>query len=179
MSLSSTLAPYAPALLAVVVTLIVLPVLGAIVNWMLWWDTPQRWEAFAAAHPAQASQIRILRAIFPHLRKALGYARDALAREYDPQSGRAALSALLALVVGLTVVLPLGVALMGCPKLPPVSGCTPMSQRCSPAGAPEVCSSSQRWEPAGDLSCTAAGGVCVVGDGGVAHCAPAQDGGAR
>lgn len=97
----------------------------------------------------------------------------------NPQSGRAALSALLALVVGLTVVLPLGVALMGCPKLPPVSGCAPMSQRCSPAGAPEVCSSSQRWEPAGDLSCTAAGGVCVVGDGGIAHCAPAQDGGVR
>ena len=78
-----------------------------------------------------------------------------------------------------SVVLPLGVALMGCPKLPPVSGCAPMSQRCSPAGAPEVCSSSQRWEPAGDLSCTAAGGVCVVGDGGIAHCAPAQDGGVR
>lgn len=70
-------------------------------------------------------------------------------------------------------------ALAACPRLPPVSGCAPTSQRCSSAGTPEVCSASQRWEPAGDLTCAAVGGVCVLGDSGVAHCAPAADGGAR
>ncbi len=91
----------------------------------------------------------------------------------NPQSGRASVAAM-----AVCLVLSLALTVTGCPKLPPVSGCAPMSQRCSASGAPEVCSSSQRWEPAGDLSCTAAGGVCVV-DAGIAHCAPAQDGGAR
>ena len=67
-------------------------------------------------------------------------------------------------------------AVTGCPRLPPVSGCTPTAQRCGPSGYPEVCSASQRWEPAGDVSCVAVGGVCVLADG-VARCAPA-DGGA-
>ena len=96
----------------------------------------------------------------------------------NPQSGRAPVEVLLAIVVGLSVVLPLGIALTGCPKLPPVSGCAPMSQRCSASGAPEVCSASQRWEPAGDLACAAVGGACVVDDAGVASCTRA-DGGAR
>lgn len=73
----------------------------------------------------------------------------------------------------------LAVELQGCSRLPPVSGCAPTSQRCGPSGYPEVCSASQRWEPAGDVSCVAVGGVCVV-SAGVAHCAPAPaDGGAQ
>lgn len=69
-------------------------------------------------------------------------------------------------------------AVAACPRLPPVSGCAPTSQRCSPAGTPEVCSASQRWEPAGSVTCAAVGAVCVL-DGVVAHCAAAADGGAR
>ena len=38
--------PYWPTLLFFVV----FPVLAAIANWLLWWDTPERWEAFAAKH---------------------------------------------------------------------------------------------------------------------------------
>jgi hypothetical protein len=57
------------------------------------------------------------------------------------------------------------------PALPPVSGCTPRSWRCE-GDRPYVCSASQRWEPAGDATCASVGGVCVVADGGTAHCAP-------
>ena len=72
----------------------------------------------------------------------------------------------------LCLLLALGVA--GCPKLPPVSGCTPSAWRCSPDGRPEVCSASQRWEPAGERSCASVGAVCVVER--TAHCA-ARDAG--
>jgi len=54
--------------------------------------------------------------------------------------------------------------LCGCPKLPPVSGCTPLAQSCRD-GIPHVCSATQRWEPAGDVAC-----ACVVTDAGVAIC---------
>ena len=65
-----------------------------------------------------------------------------------------------------------------CQRLPPVSGCTVGEHRCA-GDRPEVCSASLRWEPAGDRPCRDVGGACVVGDAGIAHCAPAQDGGAR
>lgn len=72
----------------------------------------------------------------------------------------------------------LGSAAARCtPRLPPVSGCAPRAWRCSPSGRPEVCSATQRWEPAGDVPCSAVWARCVVADGGPAHCAPA-DGGA-
>ena len=64
----------------------------------------------------------------------------------------------------------------GCPKLPPVSGCTPGAQRCE-ADGPEVCSSTQRWHRAGDVACSAVVGACVVRNG-IAVCARATaDGG--
>ena len=63
------------------------------------------------------------------------------------------------------------------PNLPPIAGCVPGAYACHD-GRPVMCSPSQRWEPAGDTTCAAAGGVCVVLDGGPAHCAPATDGGA-
>ena len=64
----------------------------------------------------------------------------------------------------------------GChPRLPPVSGCTPGAQRCE-ADGPEVCSASQRWHRAGDVTCAAVGGACVVRNG-IAVCARATDGG--
>lgn len=84
-------------------------------------------------------------------------------------------TATLALALGGAVALtPPGCA----PRLPPVAGCAPTAQRCGPSGTPEVCSASQRWEPAGDLPCAAVGAVCVESDGGLAHCAAARDGGA-
>ena len=63
------------------------------------------------------------------------------------------------------------------PRLPPVSGCVPAATRCSDAGEPQVCSASQRWEPAGDAPCSDLGAVCVVDDRG-AHCARVRDAGA-
>ena len=63
-----------------------------------------------------------------------------------------------------------GALACGCPRLPPVSGCTPRAYRCTDSGRPEVCSSTQRWEPIGDEPCAASGAVCVVDR--TAHCAP-------
>ena len=65
------------------------------------------------------------------------------------------------------------VLLSGCachPILPPVVGCHAGEQRCGPHGYPEVCSSTGRFEPAGDVAC-----ACVVTDAGVAVCV--RDGG--
>lgn len=98
---------------------------------------------------------------------------------FDPhrtQRGHASLRALLAIVVGLAVVLPLGVGLYGCPRNPPVSGCQPEAQTCI-NDRPHVCSASQRWHVAGDRSCASIGGVCTV-LGGRAYCAPVADAGA-
>jgi hypothetical protein len=94
----------------------------------------------------------------------------------DRQRGSVDVRSLLAVVVGLSVVLPLGVALSGCPRNPPVSGCQPEAQTCI-ADAPHVCSASQRWHRAGDLTCAQVGGVCTV-LGGRAFCADAADAGA-
>lgn len=95
----------------------------------------------------------------------------------DPsQRGSISLRALLAIVVGLAVVLPLGVGLYGCPRNPPVSGCQPEAQTCI-NDRPHVCSASQRWHVAGDRTCSSIGGVCTV-LGGRAYCGPVVDAGA-
>ena len=99
---------------------------------------------------------------------------------FDPHRtmrGSVDVRSLLAVVVALSVVLPLGAALYGCPRLPPVAGCQPTAQTCI-GDRPHVCSASQRWEPAGDVSCATTGGACAVA-GGVAYCAPSSDGGVR
>lgn len=77
---------------------------------------------------------------------------------------------LVALSGALLVATLAGAVLVGCPRLPPVSGCTPQSYRCAADGRPQVCSSSQRWQPVGDEPCSAGGAVCVVDR--TAHCAP-------
>lgn len=72
-------------------------------------------------------------------------------------------------------------ALAACePRLPPVSHCTPYVNACI-GGRPMVCSGDQRWEPSGDLPCSAvaAGAVCVMLPDGRAGCGIASDGGAR
>lgn len=76
------------------------------------------------------------------------------------------------------VFLAVALAVAACrPKLPPISGCTPLSHRCE-ADSPEVCSPSQRWHRVGDLACAEVRAVCVVTDAGVAVCAPRSDAGA-
>jgi len=93
----------------------------------------------------------------------------------DGERGAVDVRALLAVVAALSVVLPLGVALSGCPRLPPVSGCQPEAQTCI-NDRPHVCSASQRWHVAGDRTCSTVGGACVV-MGGRAFCAAASDAG--
>ncbi len=70
-------------------------------------------------------------------------------------------------------------ALASCrPNLGPVSGCTPGASSCV-GDRPSVCSQSQRWQPAGDTTCAAVMGRCVVSDAGLAHCgSPSRDAGA-
>lgn len=94
----------------------------------------------------------------------------------EGERGSVDVRALLAVVVALSVVLPLGVALSGCPRNPPVSGCQPEAQTCI-NDRPSVCSASQRWHVAGDRSCASVGGVCTV-LGGRAYCGPVVDAGA-
>jgi hypothetical protein len=67
--------------------------------------------------------------------------------------------------------------LAGCPKLPPVSGCPPLSQRCE-NDQPEVCSPTQRWHVLGDQPCSAVSNqTCRVSDAGVASCVREDAGG--
>jgi Tfp pilus assembly protein PilN len=94
----------------------------------------------------------------------------------DSQRGSTSLSAAIVAVALIGIVGAVGVALSGCPRMPPVSGCQPEAQTCI-GDAPHVCSASQRWHRAGDLSCAAVGGVCTV-MGGRALCAPVADAGA-
>ena len=62
-------------------------------------------------------------------------------------------------------------ALAGCPRLPHISGCTPLSSRCQ-GDRPQVCSPSQRWHYDGDERCDVTPGqTCKVSSQGVAGCA--------
>ena len=117
-SLASAVAPYAPAL----ISLVVLPLVGALLNWGLWWDTPAHWDAFAAKYPGRARAIRVLRAVFPHLRKALAAWRDAQA--VKGQSGSVDV-ATMAYLGAVAAVLLSGAVLVGCPRpTPPSDGGT-------------------------------------------------------
>lgn len=64
----------------------------------------------------------------------------------------------------------LALALAGCPKLPPVSGCEPLAQRCE-GDRPQVCSPSRRWHTVGDEACGATAGQSCQVRAGVAGCA--------
>lgn len=80
-----------------------------------------------------------------------------LRRRY--QRGRARVAA-----VGLFVIVALsGFALRCRPNLPPVSGCTPYTRRCSADGYTELCSGSQRWHRDGDVPCARLELVCIAG----------------
>ena len=69
----------------------------------------------------------------------------------------------------------LGAASVACPKLPPTANCTPLAHSCR-GDRPSVCSSAQRWEPAGDVACSAVGAVCQEEEG-RAFCARVTDAG--
>jgi hypothetical protein len=89
-----------------------------------------------------------------------------LGRWLAPAAGAAELARASGLF-GLLAVLSLGT---GCPKLPPVSGCTPLSQRCD-GDRPQVCSPSRRWHTVGDERCDATPGQSCQVRAGVAGCA--------
>lgn len=127
-SLASTLGPYLPAL----ISLVVLPLVGALLNWALWWDTPAHWDAFAAKYPGRARVIRVLRAVFPHLRKALAAWRDA--QTAKGQSGSVDV-ATLAFAGAVGAVLLSGAVLVGCP-----------------AQVPPTDSGAASWQPAAIIS---------------------------
>lgn len=94
----------------------------------------------------------------------------------DEERGSIDVRSMLVVVVALAVALPLGVVVTGCPRMPPVSGCSPMAQTCI-NDSPHVCSASQRWHRAGALTCAEVGGSCAV-VGGRAYCAaPVVDAG--
>lgn len=73
-------------------------------------------------------------------------------------------------------------ALLSAAGSPSAEGCDAGTYRCNGA-VPEACSRSGRWWPALPRDATGRQTVCLdgcaVGDGGVAQCAPAADGGAR
>ena len=64
----------------ILLALVVYPSATGALNWYLWWDTPEAWDAFAAAYPKRARYIRALRAVNPHFRKLAEVWRDEAAR---------------------------------------------------------------------------------------------------
>lgn len=90
----------------------------------------------------------------------------------DGQRGSVDLPGLLTCLVAAILA---GALCVGCPRNPPVSGCQPEAQTCI-NDRPHVCSASQRWHVAGNLRCSAIGGVCTV-LGGRAYCGPVADAG--
>lgn len=96
----------------------------------------------------------------------LGLLLLGLGRWLAPAAGAAELARVSG-VFGLLAVLVLGT---GCPKLPPVSGCEPLAQRCE-GDRPQVCSPSRRWHTVGDEACGATAGQSCQVRAGVAGCA--------
>ena len=90
----------------------------------------------------------------------------------DGQRGSVDLPGLLTCLIAAILA---GALCVGCPRNPPVSGCQPEAQTCI-GDRPSVCSASQRWHAAGNLQCSAVGGVCTV-LGGRAYCGPVADAG--
>lgn len=178
------------------------PIVSALLIVALRARSPEAWVALGESSPRWQGVIRLLRAIGLDPVKALaalgqivtGRAPASAVRLADTvapretqappapregERGRATVGALAMTAAVLLCLVGLGALLSGCPRLPPVSGCTAGVYRCTDDGRPEVCSSTARWEPIGDSPCAASGAVCVVER--TAHCAPhaiVADGGA-
>ena len=123
-------------------------------------------ETRPVAHPTPADGVA-----FDAQRVALGAVTVDPAKG-DGQRGSVDLPGLLTCLIAAILA---GALLAGCPRNPPVSGCQPEAQTCI-RDRPHVCSASQRWHAAGNLQCSAVGGVCTV-LGGRAYCAPVADAG--
>ena len=123
-------------------------------------------ETRPVAHPTPADGVA-----FDAQRVALGAVTVDPAKG-DGQRGSVDLPGLLTCLIAAILA---GALLAGCPRNPPVSGCQPEAQTCI-NDRPHVCSASQRWHVAGNLRCSAIGGVCTV-LGGRAHCGPVVDAG--
>lgn len=123
-------------------------------------------ETRPVAHPTPADGVA-----FDAQRVALGAVTVDPAKG-DGQRGSVDLPGLLTCLIAAILA---GALLAGCPRNPPVSGCQPEAQTCI-GDRPSVCSASQRWHAAGNLQCSAVGGVCTV-LGGRAYCAPVADAG--
>ncbi len=52
-----------------ILTMLLIGAVGALVNWITYKRTPEEWKAYEAAHPRRAALVRIMRVVFPHLRK--------------------------------------------------------------------------------------------------------------
>lgn len=175
------------------------PIVSALLIVALRARTPEEWVALGERSPRVQGALRLLRAVGLDPVKALsalsqivtGRAPERSRRIADTvappapregERGTVRVGALLVISGAVIVATLAGALLTGCPRLPPVVGCTPLAYRCTDSGRPEVCSSTQRWEPIGDEPCGAAGAVCVVDR--TAHCAPITitadaDGGTR
>lgn len=178
------------------------PIVSAVLILVLRSRSPEQWVALGETYPRVQGVVRLLRAVGLDPAKAVsalvqvvsGRAPERPLPAITPptpskvtsvdhrgERGAVRVGALLAICGAVVVASMVGAVLTGCPRLPPVSGCTPRAYRCTDSGRPEVCSSSQRWEPIGDEPCSAAGNVCMVDR--TAHCAPmtvtgSADGGA-
>lgn len=124
-------------------------------------------ETRPVAHPTPADGVA-----FDAQRVALGAVTVDPAKS-DGQRGSVDLPGLLTCIIAAILA---GALCVGCPRNPPVSGCQPEAQTCI-GDRPSVCSASQRWHAAGNLQCSAVGGVCTV-LGGRAYCGPVADAGA-
>ena len=123
-------------------------------------------ETRPVAHPTPADGVA-----FDAQRVALGAVTVDPAKG-DGQRGSVDLPGLLTCLIAAILA---GALCVGCPRNPPVSGCQPEAQTCI-GDRPSVCSASQRWHAAGNLQCSAVGGVCTV-LGGRAYCGPVADAG--
>ena len=121
-------------------------------------------ETRPVAHPTPADGVA-----FDAQRVALG-AVTVDPGKSDGQRGSVDLTGLLTCIIAAILA---GALCVGCPRNPPVSGCQPEAQTCINY-RPHVCSASQRWHVAGNLRCSAIGGVCTV-LGGRAYCGPVAD----
>ena len=86
---TDALRPYWPLIAAVILW----PIVTGALNWWLWWDTAEHWDAFVARQPRAAFAVRFLRAAGPHLRKLVVVWRDyAASRSALPLASPAPLS---------------------------------------------------------------------------------------
>ena len=165
------------------------PVLSALLVVVLRSRTPEAWVALGESSPRLQGVVRLLRAVGLDPAKAVSAlvqivtartperplpARETVAPpapvDRTGERGSIEVRGVALILATALCIAGLGATLSGCPRLPPVSGCTPRDYRCTDDGRPQVCSSTQRWQPIGDESCAAAGSVCVVDR--TAHCAP-------